>query len=169
MKNAYFAGGCFWCITPVFYELQGVRDVISGYSGGEEVNPTYEQVKHQQTHHRETICISYNEEKVSYQKLLDVFLANIDPFDDGGQFIDRGLSYTTAVYYTDASEKQAAEAALAQIAQQSGKKPAVCVEAFGAFYTAEEYHQNYFRTHPEEFAKELEESGRNAWKDQKNG
>lgn len=169
MKNAYFAGGCFWCITPVFYELQGVRDVISGYSGGEEVNPTYEQVKHQQTHHRETICISYNEEKVSFQKLLDVFLANIDPFDDGGQFIDRGLSYTTAVYYTDASEKQAAEAALGQIELQSGKKPAVCVEAFGAFYTAEEYHQNYFRTHPEEFAKELEESGRNAWKDQKNG
>lgn len=156
MKKAYFAGGCFWCITPVFYELPGVRNVISGYSGGEEIDPTYEQVKHQQTHHRETICIEYNEELVSFQKLLDVFLANVDPFDDGGQFIDRGFSYTLAVYYTNAEEKELTEAALSAL----GEKTCVSVEVFKTFYDAESYHQNYFRTHPEEFAKEMVESGR---------
>lgn len=167
MKKAYFAGGCFWCITPVFYELQGVRNVVSGYSGGEEVNPTYEQVKHQETHHRETICIEYNEEKVSFETLLKVFLDNVDPYDDGGQFIDRGLSYTLAIYYTDEAERLASAAALTVLEAASGQKCAVSLEPFGAFYSAEEYHQNYFRTHPEEFAKELEESGRNAWKEQK--
>lgn len=156
MKKAYFAGGCFWCITPVFYELPGVRNVISGYSGGDEINPTYEQVKHQQTHHRETICIEYNEELVSFQKLLDVFLTNVDPFDDGGQFIDRGFSYTLAVYYTSAEEKALTEAALSAL----GEKTGVSVEPFNTFYDAESYHQNYFRTHPEEFAKEMVESGR---------
>lgn len=161
MKNAYFAGGCFWCITPVFYEIHGVRDVISGYSGGDEVDPTYEQVKHQQTHHRETISISYNEEKVSFSQLLKVFLENVDPYDDGGQFIDRGLSYTLAVYYTDEDERIAAQEALNAL----GENCAVSLEPFKAFYDAEEYHQNYFRTHPEEFAKELEESGRKAWKE----
>lgn len=165
MKNAYFAGGCFWCITPVFYELQGVRDVVSGYSGGDEINPTYEQVKHQQTHHRETICISYNEEKVSYELLLKTFLDNVDAFDDGGQFIDRGFSYTLAVYYGDEAEHEAAVKALEKLEAEFGQKCAVSIEPFKSFYTAEEYHQNYFQTHPEEFAKELEESGRNAWKE----
>lgn len=165
MKYAYFAGGCFWCITPVFYEMNGVREVTAGYSGGEEENPTYEQVKHQMTHHRETIRIAYNEEKVSFRQLLEVFLANVDPFDDGGQFIDRGLSYTLAVYYTDEAERSITAQALDALDAASGEKNAVALEPFGKFYTAEEYHQNYFRTHPEEFAKEMEESGRNARKD----
>ena len=161
MKKAYFAGGCFWCITPVFYDLVGVRNVVAGYSGGEEVNPTYEDVKYQRTHHRETICIEYNEEKVDFSRLMATFLANVDPFDDGGQFIDRGHSYTLAVYYTEESERYAAEAALKELAETSGQRCAVAVEPFGVFYTAEEYHQNYFRTHPQEFAREMEESGRN--------
>lgn len=165
MKKAYFAGGCFWCITPVFYELKGVRNVVSGYSGGDEADPTYEQVKHQQTHHRETICIEYNEEYVCFDKLLEVFLANVDPYDDGGQFIDRGLSYTLAVYPNDDTEMQAAQEAIIAIEQESGQKTAIALEPFKSFYTAEEYHQNYFRTHPEEFAEELESSGRNAWKE----
>lgn len=160
MKKAYFAGGCFWCITPVFYELNGVRNVVSGYSGGDEVDPTYEQVKHQQTHHRETICIEYNEEKVGFSKLLEVFLNNVDPYDDGGQFIDRGHSYTLAVYYTDEAEHQQTLESIAALEALSGQKCAVAVEAFKAFYDAESYHQNYFRTHPEEFAKEMVESGR---------
>lgn len=164
MKKAYFAGGCFWCITPVFYELAGVQDVISGYSGGDEVNPTYEQVKHQQTGHRETICIVYDETKTAYSELLEIYLNSVDAFDDGGQFIDRGLSYTTAVYYLDETEKACSEAALAALEAQAGRKCAIAVEPFKSFYTAEEYHQNYFRTHPEEFAKEMEESGRTARK-----
>ena len=80
MKEAYFAGGCFWCVTPI-YKMYGVEKVICGYAGGDEENPTYEQVKHQQTGHRETIKLVYDPEKVSYEKLLDIYFANVDPFD----------------------------------------------------------------------------------------
>lgn len=162
MKNAYFAGGCFWCITPVFDRLEGILSVTSGYCGGDEADPTYEQVKHQQTHHRETIRIAYDEEILSYEKLLQVFLANVDPFDGGGQFIDRGLSYTLAVYYADPQEEQAARAGIAALAQKSGQEVCVAVEPLKTFYDAEEYHQDYYRKNPEAFEKELEESGRKA-------
>ena len=92
MEKAYFAGGCFWCITPTFRSMEGVFDVVSGYSGGEEVNPTYEDVKHQRTGHRETIRIDYDPAFVSYEQLLQIYLDSVDPFDEGGQFIDRGFS-----------------------------------------------------------------------------
>lgn len=158
-KTAYFAGGCFWCITPVF-KIYGASQVTSGYSGGDEVNPVYEDVKHQKTGHRETIAVTYDDEKVTYQKLLDIFLANIDPYDDGGQFIDRGFSYTTAVYYNDDAEKQAALAALKKLEEESSKAVKVAVEPFKSFYDAEEYHQDYYLKNPEAFEKELIESGR---------
>ena len=160
MANAYFAGGCFWCITPTFQEMVGVRRVVSGYSGGEEAAPTYEDVKHQRTGHRETIHIAYNEERLSYRQLLDVFLANVDPFDEGGQFIDRGHSYTLAVYYQTEEELDAAQAAVKTLEETSGKKVYVAVEPFKSFYAAEEYHQDYYLKNPEDFRKELIESGR---------
>lgn len=160
MKNAYFAGGCFWCITPVFYDIEGVANVVSGYSGGDEADPTYEQVKHQLTGHRETICIEYDETKAKFTQLLEVYLKNVDAFDEGGQFIDRGRSYTTAIYWQDEEEKTQAERALAALEAEAGKKCAIAVEPFKSFYSAEEFHQNYFRTHPEEFAREMVESGR---------
>jgi len=160
MKTAYFAGGCFWCITPRFEELEGVKSVISGYSGGSEENPTYEQVKHQLTGHRESIAVEYDEQKVAYSALLGVFLDAIDPFDADGQFIDRGFSYTTAVYYCDDSERTQAEAALSALAASSGKMPCVSVEAFKSFWSAEEYHQDYWKKNPEAFERELTESGR---------
>ena len=97
LDSAYFAGGCFWCITPAFNEMTGVRIVSSGFSGGLETEPTYEDVKYQRTGHREAIRIDYNSEKVTFESLLQVFLSNIDPFDPDGQFIDRGHSYTLAV------------------------------------------------------------------------
>ena len=106
-KTAYFAGGCFWCVTPIF-KIYGASKVTSGYSGGDEVNPTYEDVKHQKTVHRETIMLDYDPEKVSYSKLLDIFFANVDPFDSEGQFIDKGFSYTLAVYYNNEEEKNLA-------------------------------------------------------------
>ena len=162
MKKAYFAGGCFWCITPVFYDIPGVRNVIAGYSGGEEENPTYEEVTLQKTGHRETICIEYNEEKVDFSRLLQVFLSNVDPFDEGGQFIDRGASYTLAIFHTDERERAASADALEELYRGSGRKPAVAVEPFRNFYTAEEYHQNFFRTHPREFEREMRESGRSS-------
>ena len=160
MKNAYFAGGCFWCITPTFQEMVGVRRVVSGYSGGEEAEPSYEDVKYQRTGHRETIAITYNEEKLTYGQLLDVFLANVDPFDEGGQFIDRGHSYTLAVYYETEEERALAEAAIRELEQTSGRQVFVAVEPFKTFYAAEEYHQDYYRKNPEAFRKELVESGR---------
>lgn len=160
MKKAYFAGGCFWCITPSFEELDGVVSVTSGYSGGDEENPKYEDVKHQKTGHRESIEIEYEQTKVCFEKLLSVFLENIDPFDGEGQFIDRGFSYTTAVYYNDESEKKAAEQALERLAKESGKQPCVSIEEFKTFWRAEEYHQDYWKKNPEAFEKELRESGR---------
>ncbi len=160
MKTAYFAGGCFWCITPIFKELEGVSEVTSGYCGGAEVNPSYKEVKSQQTGHRETIKIAYDEEKVDFTELLDVFISGVDPFDGEGQFIDRGYSYTLAIYYNDIIEKEIAEKALEKLERISGKKVFVSLEHFKAFYTAEEEHQNYYIKNPEEFEKELIESGR---------
>jgi len=98
METAYFAGGCFWCITPTFQEMDGVHKVVSGYAGGMEVNPTYNDVKHQRTGHRETIRIDYDPDRVTFEALFDIFLSGVDPFDPGGQFIDRGHCHTVAVY-----------------------------------------------------------------------
>ena len=160
MNTAYFAGGCFWCVTPIFKEMDGVADVVSGYSGGDEVNPTYEDVKYQRTGHRETIRVDFEPEKVSFEQLLEIFVGGVDPFDDGGQFIDRGFSYTLAVYYMDETQKCATESALAKLENAAGQKPCISIEPFKSFYPAEEYHQNYYLKHPEEFKQELLASGR---------
>lgn len=160
MKNAYFAGGCFWCVTPLFKELSGVSDVISGYSGGDEVSPSYDEVKKQKTGHREAIEIIYDPDKVSFSSLLDIYLQNVDPFDDGGQFIDRGFSYTLAIFYTSDSEKTITEKAIADLETSSQKKVYISVEPYKNFYEAEEYHQNYYLKNPDAFEKELIESGR---------
>ena len=140
--------------------MTGVRRVTSGYSGGKEAAPTYEDVKYQRTGHRETIAIEYNDARLSYSELLDVFLANVDPFDEGGQYIDRGHSYTLAIYYENRKEQELADTAITQLQAASGQSVYVSVEPFTAFYTAEEEHQDYYRKHPEEFRQELIESGR---------
>ena len=161
-KTAYFAGGCFWCITPIFMETEGVITVTSGYCGGDEADPTYEEVKTQRTHHRETVRIKYDPYRVSYDALLTVFLESVDPFDEGGQFIDRGSSYTLAVYCTDDAERTAAEEKLRDLAEEEGEWPAVSVEPYKTFWPAEEYHQDYYLKNPEAFEKEWRESGRTA-------
>ena len=158
MMFAYFAGGCFWCITPTLKSIKGVRSVTSGYSGGAEADPTYADVKAQKTGHRETVRVEFDPEKVSFAELLEVFLGDVDVTDGGGQFIDRGHSYTLAVYYADEEQKRITEARLTQYEQPVF----VAVEPFTAFYRAEEYHQDYYRKNPEAFAKELVESGRAA-------
>ena len=160
METAYFAGGCFWCITPTFKQMDGVGNVVSGYSGGEEENPLYEDVKHQRTGHRETIQIDYDPERVDFASLMDVFLESVDPFDPDGQFIDRGFSYTLAVYYLSEGQRQAASEKLKKLEQASGKTVYVRVEPFRSFWRAEEYHQDYYLKHPEEFRQELIDSGR---------
>ena len=160
LKNAYFASGCFWCITPTFQERPGVRQVTSGYCGGDEENPTYQDVKAQKTGHRETVMVTYNPERISYRELLEVFLSNVDPFDGGGQFIDRGFSYTLAVYYETQEEQQEASRAIQALETASGKPVQIAVEPFRHFWPAEEYHQDYYKKHPAEFQQELLDSGR---------
>ena len=160
METAYFAGGCFWCITPAFRELPGVSDVVSGYSGGEEENPSYEDVKYQRTGHRETIRVEYDPSAVSFERLFEIFLGGVDPFDGGGQFIDRGFSYTLAVYFLNDSQRTSALEAISLLERQSGRKVYISVEPFRSFFPAEEYHQDYYRKHPEEFRQELIDSGR---------
>ena len=160
LETAYFAGGCFWCITPTFKEMQGVASVVSGYSGGDEENPTYLDVKHQNTKHRETIRIDYDPDTVTFQQLLDIFLSSVDPFDQGGQFIDRGHSYTLAVYYLNESQRHDAESAIRLLESESGRPVYISIEAFKSFYTAEEEHQDYYLKNPEAFRQELIESGR---------
>ena len=157
--KAYFAGGCFWCVTPI-YKIYGVDQVTCGYSGGDEVNPTYEDVKAQKTGHRETIELTYEPENVTYDKLLDIYLANVDPFDGEGQFIDKGFSYTLAIYYNTDEEKAIAEKKIEELEQETGKKVQISVEKFTRFYEAEEEHQDYYLKNPEAFEKELIESGR---------
>lgn len=158
--TAYFAGGCFWCITPTFKEMDGVLNVISGYSGGTEKDPTYLDVKYQRTGHREAIRIDYLQDAVSFTELFEVFLGGVDPFDPDGQFIDRGHSYTLAVYYLTEEEKQIAERRIRQLEEESGKTVYISVEPFRSFYSAEEEHQNYYLKHPKEFEQELIDSGR---------
>lgn len=160
METAYFAGGCFWCITPTFKEMDGVSDVVSGYSGGLEVNPGYEAVKKQQTGHRETIRIDFEPQKVSFRELLQIFIDSVDPFDGGGQYIDRGHSYTLAIYWTNETQKTLAQEAVKALETQSQKPVYIAVEAFQSFYPAEEEHQDYYQKHPEEFRRELIDSGR---------
>lgn len=162
MKTAYFAGGCFWCVTPIFKIQPGVVSVTSGYSGGDEENPSYEDVKAQKTGHRETVAIEYDERKISFERLLDIFLANVDYSDGGGQFIDRGRSYTLAVYYNDGEERRVSEEKIKDTAS-AGNGVFISVEPFKSFYPAEEYHQDYYLKNPEAFERELEESGRNSF------
>ena len=159
-ETAYFAGGCFWCITPTFKEMEGVLDVISGYSGGEEVNPTYQDVKAQRTRHRETIRIDFDPAGVAFEELLEIFLSSVDPFDPDGQFIDRGHSYTLAVYWLTEEEKEITQQKIQALEEASGKEVYISVEPFKSFYSAEEEHQDYYRKHPAEFQQELVESGR---------
>lgn len=160
MREAYFAGGCFWCITPVFREQKGVLSVASGYSGGDEENPTYEDVKHGRTHHRETIRVRFDSDVIAYETLLRIFLWNVDPFDAGGQFIDRGASYTLAIYPTDDAQASAARSAIRALEADAGKPAAIAVEPFKSFWLAEEYHQDYDRKNPLAFAREMALSGR---------
>lgn len=160
METAYFAGGCFWCITPTFREMEGVLDVVSGYSGGEEADPAYLDVKYQRTGHRETVRVDFCADKVTFRELLEVFLNSVDPFDPDGQFIDRGYSYTLAVYYLSDEQRRIAEAGIRQLETLVGRPVYVSLEPFRSFYRAGEEHQDYDRKHPREFELEMLHSGR---------
>ncbi|MEN6473132.1 MAG: peptide-methionine (S)-S-oxide reductase MsrA [Syntrophaceae bacterium] len=147
---ATFAGGCFWCMEPPFEKIPGVKNVISGYTGGDMANPTYEQVSAGQTGHVEAVQVTYDPSQVTYQQLLNVFWRQIDPTDSGGQFVDRGSQYRSAIFYHDPQQKRLAEESR-QALKNSGRfdKPIVTeILPAKAFYKAEEYHQNYYRKNP---------------------
>ena len=100
-KYCVLSGGCFWCMSKPYYEYEGIKKVYSGYCGGTEVNPTYEEVKQQKTSHMESIKLIYDDDIITYNEILEIYFDTIDPFDDGGQFIDRGYSYSLAIFYQD--------------------------------------------------------------------
>ncbi len=149
-ETAIFAGGCFWCVESDFDAVPGVVATISGYTGGRTENPTYKQVTYGDTGHREAVEIRYDPSKVSYEELVEIFWRSVDPTDAGGQFCDRGESYTTAIFAASPAQRTAAEASKARI-ERSGKLGAPIVtpiENASAFYPAEEYHQDFYRKSP---------------------
>lgn len=165
LKKATLAGGCFWCMIKPFDKYEGVKEVLSGYTGGHVENPTYEMIKSQTTGHREAVEITFDERHITFKELLTIFFQIIDPTDEAGQFIDRGESYTTAIFYHDEEQKQIAKVYIEEL-QASGKyeRPIVTkVLPVVPFYLAEDYHQNYYKKNPEAYAKEYEESGRKAY------
>ena len=147
-EKAYFAGGCFWCVEEVFEKLEGVEEVYSGYSGGHLDNPTYEQVVKGQTGHIEAVKIDYNSDVIGTKKLLKSLFLNIDPFDSGGQFCDRGYSYKSAIFSNDQKLLDEASNLIKVIEANHDKKVEVLILPFKNFFLAEDYHQNYYKINP---------------------
>jgi peptide-methionine (S)-S-oxide reductase len=145
--KATFAGGCFWCMVAPFEKLPGVMSVTSGYTGGHVPNPSYDQVSTGTTGHAESVQVIYDPDKVSYDKLLDVFWHSIDPTSPKRQFCDSGDQYRTAIFYEDDEQKRKATASRDALAASGVLKAPIVTEivATGAFYPAEEYHQDYYR------------------------
>lgn len=150
LEKATFAGGCFWCMEPAFDKLDGVKSVVSGYTGGRKPNPTYEEVSAGTTGHAESVEITYDPAVISYSKLLDVFWRNIDPTVKDRQFCDAGSQYRSAIFYHGEEQKRLAEASKRAIEQSRRFPGTIYTEIAPAttFYAAEEYHQQYYRKNP---------------------
>jgi peptide-methionine (S)-S-oxide reductase len=148
--QAIFAGGCFWCMEPPYDKLDGVISTTSGYSGGDQANPTYHEVSSGETGHYEVVRVEYDPAKVSYKKLLDVFWHNVDPFDAQGQFCDHGPQYRAAIFYGNEEEKRLAEESKAELQASKHFKEPIVTEILPAktFYPAEDYHQDYYLKNP---------------------
>jgi len=144
-RTAVFAGGCFWCVEADFEKVRGVIGAVSGFTGGTVANPDYRQVVKGGTGHLEAVRIEYDPDKVNYERLLHLFFRSVDPTDGGGQFCDRGHSYTTAVFVANEAEKTAAETARTAAEADLGATVVTPVLDAGPFYPAEDYHQDYYR------------------------
>jgi peptide methionine sulfoxide reductase msrA/msrB len=171
IKTAVFAGGCFWCIQPAFDKAAGVIKTVVGYCGGTESNPTYKLVTSEKTKYRESIEITYDPAKISYDQLLDIYWRQIDPTQADGQFTDIGPSYRAAIFYGNAEEKKIAEASKEKLTRSGKFKKPVVTEILPAmkFWPAEDYHQKYYRENPERFEAFEEGSGRVSFKKDKWG
>ena len=150
LATATFAGGCFWCMEQPYDELDGVISTTSGYTGGHEANPTYEEVSAGITGHTESVEVVYDPSKISYERLLEVFWRNIDPTTKDRQFCDRGTQYRTAIFSHDAEQQRLAEASKAELERTKPFDDPIVTEitAAGEFWTAEEYHQDYYIKNP---------------------
>ena len=144
LGKAYFAGGCFWCMEESFEKKEGVIEVVSGYSGGTTISPTYKEVTYENTGHFETIEIIFDKDKTNYKDLLNHFWKNIDPFDAYGQFCDKGYSYRSVAFYENDKQKHLIEKNMMNLEKKFNKKIVTYVRKFDKFYRAEDIHQNYY-------------------------
>jgi methionine-S-sulfoxide reductase len=168
LEVATFGTGCFWCMEAAFQQTPGVEEATSGYGGGTVDNPTYEQVYTMATDHRESVQVIFDPMKISYSELLDVFWRGVDPTDDGGQFVDRGFAYTTAVFYHNDEQRDQAQASRTQLAASDrfeGAEIVTPIIEFTTFYEAEEYHQDFYLKSPERYGQYESNSGRDEYRD----
>ena len=163
--SAVFAGGCFWCTESDFEKVDGVVQVVSGYTGGHVENPSYKEVSGGGTGHIEAIKVIYDPLKISYEGLLDVFWRHVDPTDPGGQFVDRGDQYRSAIFFASEKEKQLAEDSRKRLEQSGrfGKPVATLIIPLEIFYPAEDYHQDYYKKNPIRYKWYRSGSGRDAF------
>jgi peptide methionine sulfoxide reductase msrA/msrB len=175
LQKAIFAGGCFWCMEPPFEKLEGVKEVISGYTGGHKENPTYEEVSAGTTGHLESVEIIYDPSKVTYEELLDIFWRQIDPTDAYGSFVDRGSQYSSAIFYISEEQRKLAEKSREELAGSGRfeKKIVTKILPAGKFYRAEDYHQDYYQKNPIRYKFYRYGSGRDkfldsVWGDERN-
>ncbi len=161
-RTAVFAGGCFWCMEAPFEQLVGVLDVRSGFAGGRTVRPSYEQVTRGGTGHAEVVQITYDPRLVSYATLLEIYWRNVDPFDAGGQFCDRGDSYRPEIFVASDEERQLAEQSKAALEKRFGRGLAVRISPAAPFYEAEAYHQDYHSRNPLRYRYYRSRCGRDA-------
>ena len=166
--KAYFAGGCFWCVEESFEKLNGVEEVISGYSGGITENPTYKEVTYGKTGHFEVVEVIYDKDIISYEELLNNFWLNIDPFDAYGQFCDKGYSYRSVVFYKSDKEKKLIEGDIKNIEKKFNKKVVTYLREFKKFYKAEEQHQDFYKVKLQNYLRykkacKREETLKNIW------
>lgn len=162
---ATFAGGCFWCMVKPFDQWEGIKKVSSGYTGGHTENPSYEQVKAGKTGHYEAVEITFDADAITYQDLLDIYVRQIDPTDDGGQFHDRGDSYRTAIFYHDEMQKERAGKALDALKTSGKFKDPIVTKILPArrFYPAEEEHQDFYKKNKAEYEADRQQSGRDTF------
>ncbi len=165
LEKATFAGGCFWCMEHPFEKLEGISDVVSGYTGGPEDNPTYAEVSAGETGHVEAVQITFDSSKTTYSKLLAVFWKQIDPTDTGGQFVDRGSQYKTAIFYHNEDQKTLAKKSKMELDKSGRYKKPVVTEIISAseFYNAEDYHQDYYKRNPIRYKYYRHGSGRDKY------
>ena len=143
-NKGYFGGGCFWCMEESFEKVEGVIEVISGYSGGKTNNPTYREVTYGDSGHFETVEVIFDNSKTDYETLLKVFWVNIDPFDALGQFCDKGYSYRSVAFYRNENQKKLIDNSILSIEKKFNQEVVTYVKEFKQFYKAEDNHQNYY-------------------------